>query len=181
MNENENPEVIDPEVMPGDQSETRVTIAGSLTAQIADVARYAMKRIEGAEAWLAQNGVTAANADEAKKLRTSVNYAEKDAADKRKEIQKAVASLLADAIQPLVDAEKKAKCLSSMLKAAIDALNVMPRMFAPHYVEIVCDQDQWAKLTKAIGKEVHDGGSFSELDPKWVRIPKELRGGNVPV
>lgn len=177
----ENPEIIDPEVMPGDKSETRVTIAGSLTAQIAYVARYAMKRIEGAEAWLAQNSVNAANADEAKKLRTSVNYAEKDAADKRKEIQKAVASLLADAIQPLVDVEKRAKGLSAQFKAAIDALHATPRLFAPHYIEVVCDQDQWAALTKAIGKEVNDGGSFSELDPKWVRIPRELRGGNVPV
>jgi len=175
-------EIINPEVMPDeDATETRVSIAGALTEQIADVAQYAMKRIAGAENWLAHNAVTAVNADEAKKIRTSVNYAEKDAADKRKEIQKAVAALLADAIQPLVDAEKKAKGLSAQFKASIDALHQVPRCFAPHYVEIVCDQDQWAKLTKAIGKEVADGGSFSELDPKWVRIPKELRGGNVPV
>ena len=175
-------EVINPEVMPDNgPAETRVIIAGNLTAQIADVAQYAMRRIEGAENWLTHNAGTDANEAEAKKIRTSVNYAEKDAADKRKEIQKAVASLLADAIQPLVDAEKKAKCLSAQFKAALDALHATPRLFAPHYVEIVCDQDQWASLIKAIGKAVNDGGSFSELDPKWVKIPKELRGGNVPV
>ena len=175
-------EVINPEVMPNDGPvETRVSVAVNVMTQIVEVARYALKRIRGAEDWLAQNAVTNANEAEAKKLRTSVNYAEKDAADKRKEIQKAVAALLAGAIQPLVDAEKKAKGLSAQFKAALDALHATPRLFAPHYVEICCDQDQWAKLTKAIGKEVNDGGSFSELDPKWVRIPKELRGGNVPL
>ena len=177
MSEN-NP--IDPEVMP-DENETSVAVANRLTALIAETAAYSMKRVTGAEMWLAQNGVTQANAAEAKKLRTSVNYAEKDAADRRKAIQKAVAAALAKTIQPLVDAEKRAKGVSAQFKAALDALAAAPRLFAPHYVEIVCDQDQWSAVAKAIGKAVNDGGSFSELDPKWVRIPKELKGGNVPL
>ena len=171
---------IEPEVMP-DENETSVAVANRLTALIAETASYAMKRVTGAEMWLAQNQVTAANVAEAKKLRTSVNYAEKDASDRRKTIQKAVAAALADTIQPLVDAEKRAKGVSAQFKAAIDALDSTPRLFAPHYVEIVCDQDQWVAVTKAIGKAVNDGGSFSELDPKWVKIPKDLKGGNVPL
>lgn len=183
MNEEERQEAIDPEVIPGNRDETSVTVAGTMLSQIRSVAEHAMRRVSGAAEWLDRHEgrVTSETADEAKRVRTSVNYAEKDAADKRKEIQNGVAALLAEAIKPLVDAEKKAKALSARFKAAIDAINAVPRMFAPHYVEIVCDQDQWAKLTKVIGKGVNDGGSFSELDPKWVRIPKELRGGNVPV
>lgn len=176
-------EIIEPEVMPEEQTETRVAVAGNLASMIASVAEYAEKRVRGATEWLEANAgnVTAANVAEAKKLRTSVNYAEKDAADKRKEIQRAVADALAETIQPLVDAEKHAKGVSSQLKAAIDALDTTPRLVAPHYVEIVCDQFQWSKITKALAKETASAGSFCELDPAWVKIPKNLKRGEVPV
>jgi len=176
-------EIIDPEVMPDEATDTRVTVAGNLAAMIASVAEYAEKRVDGATEWLEAHGgaVTPETLAEAKKLRTSVNYAEKDAADKRKEIQRAVADALAETIQPLIDAEKHAKSLSSQFKAAIDALDVTPRLVAPHYVEIVCDQFQWAKITKALNKELAVGGSFCELDPAWVKIPKNLKRGEVPV
>lgn len=176
-------EVINPEVLPDEQTELGVSVAGTLVSMINSVAEYAEKRINGAIEWLEAHGgtVTPETLAEAKKLRTSINYAEKDAADKRKEIQKAVASLLADAIQPLVDAEKHAKSLSSQFKAAIDALDTTPRLVAPHYVEIVCDQYQWAKITKALAKELASAGSFCELDPAWVKIPKDLKRGEVPV
>ena len=176
-------EVITPEVIPPEQAETRVAVAGNLTAMVASVAQYAEKRIKGASEWLETHGgtVTAETLDEAKKLRTSINYADKDAADKRKEIQRAVADALADTIKPLVDAEKHAKGLSSQFKAAIDALDTTPRLVAPHYVEIVCDQYQWAKITKALAKALASAGSFCELDPAWVKIPKDLKRGEVPV
>lgn len=176
-------EVINPEVLPPEQTETRVAVAGNIAAMIAGVAEYAEKRVHGAAKWLEAHGgtVTAETLAEAKKLRTSINYAEKDAADKRKEIQRAVADALAETIQPLVDAEKHANGLSSQFKAAIDALDTTPRLVAPHYVEIVCDQYQWAKITKALGKELASAGSFCELDPAWVKIPKDLKRGEVPV
>lgn len=176
-------EAINPEVIPPEQTETRVAVAGNLASMIASVAQYAEKRLAGASEWLETHGgtVTAETLAEAKKIRTSVNYAERDAADKRKEIQRAVADALAETIQPLVDAEKHAKGLSSQFKAAIDALDTTPRLVAPHYVEIVCDQYQWAKITKALAKETATAGSFCELDPKWVKIPKDLKRGEVPV
>ena len=176
-------EVINPEVLPDEQTETRVAVAGNLASMVASVAQYAEKRIAGATEWLEAHGgaVTPETLAEAKKLRTSINYAEKDAADKRKEIQRAVADALAETIQPLVDAEKHAKSLSSQFKAAIDALDVTPKLVAPHYIEVVCDQFQWAKITKALNKELTTAGSFCELDPAWVKIPKNLKRGEVPV
>ena len=175
--------VIDPEVVPKEQPETRVVVASNLASVVASVAQYAERRIASAIEWLEAHAgaVTAETLDAAKKLRTSVNYAEKDAADKRKEIQRAVADALAETIQPLVDAEKHAKSLSSQFKAAIDALDITPRLVAPHYVEIVCDQFQWSRITKALAKETAVAGSFCELDPKWVKIPKDLKRGEVPV
>ena len=176
-------EIIEPEVMPEEQTETRVAVAGNLASMIASVAEYAEKRTRGATEWLEAHAgsVTAANVAEAKKLRTSVNYAEKDAGEKRKEIQRAVAEALAATIQPLVDAEKHAKEVSALFKAAIDKLDTTPRLVAPHYVEIVCDQFQWSKITKALAKETAAAGSFCELDPAWVKIPKNLKRGEVPV
>ena len=176
-------EVINPEVLPPEQTETRVAVAGNLAAMIAGVAEYAEKRVHGAAEWLEAHGgtVTAETLAEAKKIRTSVNYAEKDAGDKRKEIQRAVADALAETIKPLIDAEKHAKGVSSQFKAAIDALDVTPRLVAPHYVEIVCDQFQWSHITNALGKELASAGSFCELDPAWVKIPKDLKRGEVPV
>ena len=36
-------------------------------------------------------------------------------------------------------------------------------------------------FTKALGKELASAGSFCELDPAWVKIPKDLKRGEVPV
>ena len=99
-------EAINPEVIPPEQTETRVAVAGNLASMIASVAQYAEKRLAGASEWLETHGgtVTAETLAEAKKIRTSVNYAERDAADKRKEIQRAVADALAgNEMQPPVD------------------------------------------------------------------------------
>ena len=51
-------EAINPEVIPPEQTETRVAVAGNLASMIASVAQYAEKRLAGASEWLETHGGT---------------------------------------------------------------------------------------------------------------------------